>query len=492
MSLNTILATTPLTSTNYVLKATGTTIGNSLIFDNGTNVGIGNTNTSYTLDVSGTGRFTGSVGIGGAPTVFSTNIYFDVIGTTTTQGGIIQTKTSNGSVVGSFFADSNGLNIRTETSSPMLFTLGGSEKMRILTSNNVGIGITSPTAIGTGYTTVGINGVNGAGLTFNINGASANSYIYTASDGFNFINVSGSYLFYNGGTERMRLTNGGQLGIGTTSIDSTISVDIQNLSPTSNNVFLRLKNNNGSEDCGIKIAGTFGTAYEHTFGVNTIIASGDLIFHNANTLGYRWYVDGNVKMSISGAGNIGMNRVGNTSSLLSLRGINQNSSTYCILVDNAITDLFQVRNDGLIFFGTAASAPYNYNVTFSPRTAGLGAGGDFGYITSTRESKGNIETIKNIDFINQLNPVSFNYRKKNENKTEFIDELYEDVYYGFIADEVEALDKNLVFYDDVEGGGKKLSGVHYNSMIAILTKAVQELSKQNEELSNRLIKLESK
>jgi len=61
MSLNTILATTPLTSTNYVLKATGTTIGNSLIWDNGTNVGIGNTNTSYTLDVTGTGRFTSTL-----------------------------------------------------------------------------------------------------------------------------------------------------------------------------------------------------------------------------------------------------------------------------------------------------------------------------------------------------------------------------------------------------------------------------------------------
>ena len=48
-------------TTNYHAKWTGTnTIGNSLIWDNGTNVGIGNTNTSYTLDVSGTGRFTSS------------------------------------------------------------------------------------------------------------------------------------------------------------------------------------------------------------------------------------------------------------------------------------------------------------------------------------------------------------------------------------------------------------------------------------------------
>ena len=70
MSLNTILATAPLTTTNYILKATGTTIGNSLIWDNGTNVGIGNTNTSYTLDVSGTGRFSGNTVLGGSLTSF--------------------------------------------------------------------------------------------------------------------------------------------------------------------------------------------------------------------------------------------------------------------------------------------------------------------------------------------------------------------------------------------------------------------------------------
>jgi hypothetical protein len=73
MSTNTILASAPLTTTNYILKATGTTLGNSLIWDNGTNVGVGNTNTSYTLDVSGTIRSTtsayfattsGNVGIG--------------------------------------------------------------------------------------------------------------------------------------------------------------------------------------------------------------------------------------------------------------------------------------------------------------------------------------------------------------------------------------------------------------------------------------------
>jgi hypothetical protein len=37
-----------------------------------------------------------------------------------------------------------------------------------------------------------------------------------------------------------------------------------------------------------------------------------------------------------------------------------------------------------------------------------------------------------------------------------------------------------------------MQGVDYSKLVPIMLKAIQELSKQNEELSNRLIKLESK
>jgi len=119
-------------------------------------------------------------------------------------------------------------------------------------------------------------------------------------------------------------------------------------------------------------------------------------------------------------------------------------------------------------------------------------GGGLVYVVSTRESKGNIKSIENIDYIKQLNPVSFNYRKKNVDNTDFIDELYDDIYYGFIADEVEKVNKDLVFYDNLKDGTKKLSGVEYNSMIAILTKAYQEQQKQIEEQQKQIEELKLK
>jgi hypothetical protein len=56
-------------TTNYVSKFTsGTTIGNSQIFDNGTNVGIGTTSPSAKLDVSGSAIVSGSLTVTGATT----------------------------------------------------------------------------------------------------------------------------------------------------------------------------------------------------------------------------------------------------------------------------------------------------------------------------------------------------------------------------------------------------------------------------------------
>ena len=188
--------------------------------------------------------------------------------------------------------------------------------------------------------------------------------------------------------------------------------------------------------------------------------------------------NGSDRMRINSGGEVGIGRTSNNARL-EVQGSTNTLAFYTFIAYNSsVNTLFGVRNDGLIQTGTQSNSPYNYNTTFSPRTAGLDAAGGFGYIVSTRESKGNIETLKTIDYLNRLNPVSFNYRKKNNDNTEFINEVYEDIYYGFIADEVEQVNKDLVFYDNLEDGTKKLAGVHYNSVIAILTKAIQELNEK--------------
>jgi len=98
--------------------------------------------------------------------------------------------------------------------------------------------------------------------------------------------------------------------------------------------------------------------------------------------------------------------------------------------------------------------------------------------TSDRREKTNITpTLLGLDFINALNPVSYKWKKKPERPT----------YYGLIAQEViETLKEHGIESRDGFGGitGTEDSsyGARYEEFIAILIKAVQELSEKIKKL----------
>ena len=91
------------------------------------------------------------------------------------------------------------------------------------------------------------------------------------------------------------------------------------------------------------------------------------------------------------------------------------------------------------------------------------------------------DTDLGLDFINKLRPVS--YKLKADPK--------QQKGYGFIADEVECIiptGSSLVFYDAdyAVGDIKGIKTIHYPSYIAVLTKAVQQLSDKVEALETKL------
>ena len=245
MSLNTILATAPLTTTNYILKATGTTIGNSSIFDNGTNVGIGNTNTSYTLDVSGTGRFTGALTGGGNITTSlsqATSTDLSVSNTSASNGAMAQISAINGGASqidmvafgsgstgtlygitkanlkvirdNSLTAQSNGLAIGTDAAVPFYVFTNSVERMRITSAGNVGIATSSPDTL---LTVNGTSGTKSFALV-NSGGGTRADFTITENDGL-YINsnegaTARNIILQTGGTERMRITSGGNVNVG--------------------------------------------------------------------------------------------------------------------------------------------------------------------------------------------------------------------------------------------------------------------------------------
>jgi hypothetical protein len=209
----------------------------------------------------------------------------------------------------------------------------GTERMRIDSSGNVGIGTSSPT----GKLTVDGGSIhlgnNGEGVVFGSDTNTNNAIFGNASSNFIALQTAGS--------ERMRIDSSGSVGIGCTP-DSTISLDVQNLSASSNNVLLRIKNATNLEDAGLIIEGQNGGAREYRIGVNTIANSPDLTF--SGPTGYRYYVGGSERMRIDSSGNL---------------LVGQSSST-AVGAGNTTTG-FSIRNDGGLYVSRTSGKTATFN-----------------------------------------------------------------------------------------------------------------------------------
>jgi hypothetical protein len=131
--------------------------------------------------------------------------------------------------------------------------------------------------------------------------------------------------------------------------------------------------------------------------------------------------------------------------------------------------------------------PVMYATTVTtPRNVFIDSSGNMGGISSVRASKTNITALDTVNWIYQLNPVTFNYRKKDE-KGAFLDEFEKEQQFGLIAEDVETVKPELCIYVD-----DNLQGVHYDRMIAPLIKAIQEQQALIQSLTDRIAQLEAK
>ena len=98
----------------------------------------------------------------------------------------------------------------------VFYTGAGSERMRIDSSGNVGINTTSPLG-SSGYGWLTLNGTTGSSTSWLSNGTE--NFRIQVYSGATIINNLANYpiCFYTNNTERMRITEGGNVGIGTSS-----------------------------------------------------------------------------------------------------------------------------------------------------------------------------------------------------------------------------------------------------------------------------------
>jgi hypothetical protein len=119
---------------------------------------------------------------------------------------------------------SNNMRINSSSGGDMLFAIGGTERMRIVSGGNVGIGTTAPS-----FAKLQVSNAGAEGLEFSpAQSAGVNrilSYNRTTS-AWNTLRLEGSSQeFYVSGTERMRVASSGNVGVGTTSPSYTFQVN---------------------------------------------------------------------------------------------------------------------------------------------------------------------------------------------------------------------------------------------------------------------------
>jgi len=146
-----------------------------------------------------------------------------------------------------------------------------------------------------------------------------------------------------------------------------------------------------------------------------------------------------------------------------------------------------LRADGVI----VAKGVYNTLVSSNTRDIYMDDTGYFGYISSTRNSKTNIQDATDVSWLLALNPVSFNYKKFDREINAHVDEPANEVQYGLIAEDVEAVKPELCFYDEVDGE-QELRGVSYSKLITPMLKLIQQQQAAIAALEAKVAALETK
>ena len=417
-------------TTNYIPKFTSSTaLGNSLIYDNGTNVGIGTTSPAAKLDVNS--------------------------GTRNTDALILRNNQINGDLVQGFvgisFQDQNGTNASAIRSYSNLFSQWGStltfstntasgselaERMRITSGGNVGIGTTSPIDYSVfGYgANVENRGGRGGGfistdsgatnrMVFSVDSAAAVGQIKTVTNT--------PLTFGVNDIERMRITSGGNVGIGTASPANPLSVFTSASTIAS---FTR----DLATDATLNIGADNDGAYLETAGINNL----------------RVLTNGSERMRIASNGRVG---IGTTAPNYKLSVLSSNNVSWLEDTSGA---------SGAVF--ALFSAPGNTGIGSIAR---VGTTSAIAYnSTSDYRLKEDLKEVNGLDKISKIKIYDFKWK----NHTDRMD--------GVMAHELQEV---VPYAVTGEKDGEQMQSVDYSKLVPLLIASIQELKAEIEILKNK-------
>ncbi len=397
------------------------------------------------------------------------------------------------------------------------FSTAGIGRLWIDNAGNIGAGTASPltriSVVGVGVAggvsdsgsklatlrvaDTGGSGNNGGAVEFGSGyGSYAQSYFAAIKglQGSGSGNTTGDLAFYTRNatgdtslTERMRIDNAGNIGAGTDSPLTRISVVGVGVAggvsdSGSKLATLRVSDTGGSTNNGgaVEFGAGYGSYAQSYFSaIKGLLASGagnttgDLAFYTRNATGDTSLTE---RMRIDDAGNININGASAVSRLY-VKGETATNTRFALaLADSAAADLFNVRCDGRIITGAQTLSPYN-NTTASAANMFVTSGGELQRSTSSLRYKTDVhDYTKGLAAVMALRPVF--YKGINDGEKQFA---------GLIAEEVhDAGLSEFVVYND-EG---QPDALQYSNMIALALKAIQELNAKLDALTDRVMALE--
>jgi hypothetical protein len=480
------------------------------ILDSG-NVGIGTVSPSQALEVAG--------GVGGTTGFVGLSILNNVSGTGLASSSI-DFKRSPAHTFGQITAEQESAGTFANASLQFYTRAADlvNERMRITSAGKVGIGTTTPlnplTAYSSNEFSTFLSGgvVSGnyryTGLAIGQNTAAG----YAANIGYmthqSDTSLSGTYITNYGdseGTTGIFVKKGGNVGIGTTTPNSLLTV-------SGNSPVLRVADTAASGVGKLSITDALGNEYmlQRDGTTGFLFTSGTQTGYS----GYRWRVNGTTDaVTINNSGNVGIGTTIPTDPLVVTGtsgaytgsgnesifqvttgtgastddklqiGIVDGSYTWLQAIDPGNVTRNLVLNGAGGNVGMGTTTPWKKlsvtgTVGFDGLTAGAGAGSlcltankevvysnNAGCTGSSLRFKHDIvslDTASGIEEAMKLNPVSFVYNDDIGIKGPQV---------GFIAEDVAGVDTRLVTYD----AGGIPNNVKYANMVAIAIKAIQDM-----------------
>lgn len=391
----------------------------------------------------------------------------------------------------------------------------GTERLRIDSSGNVGIGTDSPSTLLTLAS-------SDPRITITDTDAGGNIELRNTS-GAGYLGTLGThpFIFLSDGAERMRITGGGDVGIGTTSpsakleiaepVGSTTPAKMRFLNDGERGVTVGFDDHNAAPAFSISSGNQsikfISIASDGDVGIGTSspteklhVKEGNIVIgqESGATTGIRNYIkfgrEGSPKAAIGFLNNASNGR----GELLFMNDVVSDGNEFGNGDEVMRIDI----NQRLVLGGISPTTAVAYSVCTSGRlqttasytnTTGSAANmfiNSSGLVirsTSSARYKTNIETLENsyADKLLECRPVW--YRSIATDDTTHP----QWSYYGFIAEEVANVDPRLVHFDEQEDGTLQPEGVQYTQMIAHLVNIVKRQKQQLVDLEARLSALET-